>query len=111
MLISVLNAVVACPGGTTEISWLKRSNLATRILGLGMSDGLRVSLPGRGPNALPDPAIYRRATVICPLRDEEASQQVLIFVPIHLGLSPVALWKKVKANPDNNRNCIASRSF
>jgi hypothetical protein len=68
------------PGGTIEISWLKRSNLAKADPRLGYERRYSGVPPGRGPHVLPDPAINRWATVMS-LRDEEPSQEALIFAP------------------------------
>jgi hypothetical protein len=54
------------PGGTIEISWLKRFNLAKADPRLGHERRYSGVPPGRGPHVLPDPAINRRATVIYP---------------------------------------------
>jgi hypothetical protein len=65
------------PGGTTEISWLKRFNLAKTDPRHRFERRYSGVPPGHGPDVLPDPAINRRATVICPSGTKNHPKQPL----------------------------------
>jgi hypothetical protein len=99
------------PGGTTEISWLKRSNLATADPRIGHERRSSGVPSGTRASCASGPGDKWPGYCHMSLRDEEPSQEALIFVPFNPGLSPVAPLEEAKANPDNNPNCIAFSSF
>jgi hypothetical protein len=113
--ISAFNAVAVCPGGMTRklesrpaiyrrywclqfarpgkddrIPWLKRFNLAKANPRLGHEWRYSGVPPGRKPHGFPDPAINRRATVICPSGTKNHPKKPLSSR--HPDLSPYAFF-------------------
>jgi hypothetical protein len=93
-LVNVWHKKIKNPLSEFTITRHSKENRKTgpgRKMATGQLSGSQAISSGRGPHMLPDPAINRRATVICPsgTKNLPKKQEALIFVPS--GSDP--LWR------------------